>query len=232
MTQPLLLIFDVNETLLDLDTLAPEFSRLFGDERVVREWFGQVILYSQALTLCNEYANFGEVGGAVLHMLGQIKNVVISHRDADSLRQAVSSMPAHADVPASLQQLKDAGFKMVTLTNNPSATAHSQLSRAGIAGFFDRQFSIDDVVRRYKPARECYQWVADEMKTDAGRCCLIACHTWDILGAAAAGMSSILVTRAGNAPLPIGRQATFVADNLISAARWILRESNPTNPPT
>jgi 2-haloacid dehalogenase len=224
LTQPLLLIFDVNETLLDLDTLTPEFSRLFGDERVVREWFGQVILYSQALTLCNEYANFGEIGGAVLHMLGQIKNVVITPQDADSLRHAISSMPAHTDVHASLKQLKDAGFKMVTLTNNPSATALAQLSRAGIAGYFDRQFSIDDVVRRYKPARECYQWVADETKTDAGRCCLIACHTWDTLGAAAAGMSSILVTRAGNAPLPIGRQATFVADNLISAARWILRE--------
>lgn len=230
MTQPLVLIFDVNETLLDLDTLAPEFLRLFGDEGVLREWFGQVILYSQSLTLCDEYANFGEIGGAVLRMLGQIKHVVISDQDTDNLRRAVSSMPAHSDVHASLKQLKEAEFKMVTLTNNPSATALSQLSRAGIAAYFDRQFSIDDVVRRYKPARECYQWVADEMKTDAERCCLIACHTWDILGAAAAGMESILVMRAGNAPLPVGRQATFVADNLISATRWILAKNRSPAP--
>lgn len=225
MSQPLVLIFDVNETLLDLDTLAPEFLKLFGDERVMREWFGQVILYSQALTLCDEYANFGEIGGAVLHMLGQIKNVDIGDKDTDRLRHAVSNMPAHTDVHASLKPLKEAGFRMVTLTNNPAATALLQLSRAGIAAYFERQFSIDDVVRRYKPARECYRWVAEETKMDVGRCCLIACHTWDVLGAAAAGMRSILVTRAGNAPLPIGRQATFVADNLISATQWILEES-------
>ncbi|HEY0793574.1 MAG TPA: hypothetical protein VGD78_21110, partial [Chthoniobacterales bacterium] len=61
-----LLVFDVNETLLDLDSLVPRFERIFGDGRAARDWFAQVILYSEALTLAGEYADFGELGGAVV----------------------------------------------------------------------------------------------------------------------------------------------------------------------
>ena len=37
---PSICVFDVNETLLDIESLAPLFQRLFGDRKVVREWFG------------------------------------------------------------------------------------------------------------------------------------------------------------------------------------------------
>ncbi|KKN71153.1 hypothetical protein LCGC14_0423930 [marine sediment metagenome] len=46
-----IIVFDVNETLLDITTLAPLFSRVFGDSTVLREWFAQLILYSQKMTL-------------------------------------------------------------------------------------------------------------------------------------------------------------------------------------
>ena len=45
-----LLVFDVNETLLDLDALAPHFKRMFGEGAALREWFAQLILYSEAIT--------------------------------------------------------------------------------------------------------------------------------------------------------------------------------------
>jgi 2-haloacid dehalogenase len=51
------LIFDVNETLLDLDALAPHFERIFGRSSVLREWFAQLILYSAAITLTGDYVS-------------------------------------------------------------------------------------------------------------------------------------------------------------------------------
>jgi 2-haloacid dehalogenase len=35
--KPSVLIFDVNETLLDIESMNPLFKRVFGDERVMRE---------------------------------------------------------------------------------------------------------------------------------------------------------------------------------------------------
>ena len=60
-----LLVFDVNETLLDIEALAPHFQRIYGDAGVLREWFAQLILYSEAITLTGNYVPFGELAGAV-----------------------------------------------------------------------------------------------------------------------------------------------------------------------
>jgi hypothetical protein len=37
-----LITFDVNETLLDLESVAPIFSRIFGDGAVMRLWFADL----------------------------------------------------------------------------------------------------------------------------------------------------------------------------------------------
>lgn len=44
-------VFDVNETLIDIDSMAPLFERIFGDGRVVREWFGHLVMYPMTATL-------------------------------------------------------------------------------------------------------------------------------------------------------------------------------------
>ena len=45
-----LIVFDVNETLLDLTTLEPTFERIFRDKGAMRFWFANLIMYSSALT--------------------------------------------------------------------------------------------------------------------------------------------------------------------------------------
>ena len=110
-------------------------------------------------------------------------------------------MPAHPDVPAGLKQLKDAGFRLVTLTNSSSNAQVKQLRNAGIDGFFERKFSVDGV-RRYKPAKQVYHMAAEELNMPTSAICLISVHLWDNLGAHNAGCSSALVARPGNAPPP------------------------------
>ena len=44
--RPRVMIFDVNETLIDFQSLNPLFEKTFGDEKVLREWLGHLILYS------------------------------------------------------------------------------------------------------------------------------------------------------------------------------------------
>ena len=62
------IVFDVNETLLDLESLTPTFERIFGERSALRLWFTQLILYSEALTLAGAYVPFTDIGGAVLEM--------------------------------------------------------------------------------------------------------------------------------------------------------------------
>jgi 2-haloacid dehalogenase len=64
-----IIVFDVNETLLNLDALGPTFDRIFNDPAAMRRWFAGLITYSEALTLSGVYVPFTDIGGAVLRML-------------------------------------------------------------------------------------------------------------------------------------------------------------------
>lgn len=213
-SHPPLLIFDVNETLLDIDALQPHFRRMFGDDDVLREWFAQLILYSETITLAGTYAPFGELAGAVLRMIGTTWKVQISDQDVQIIKEAVATMPPHAEVRAALQSLKDSGYRLFTLTNNPKATCERQLKHAGIRDLFDELYSVDDNVHRYKPAPEVYRMVQSSLDVPASQLLLIACHTWDIIGAAAQGWQTALILRPGNAVLGVAGQPTYVAENL------------------
>jgi hypothetical protein len=46
MTARPLIVFDVNETLLDLQTMEPIFERIFGERQAMRLWFANFIMYS------------------------------------------------------------------------------------------------------------------------------------------------------------------------------------------
>jgi len=199
---PSICVFDVNETLLDIEFIAPLFQRLFGDRLVLREWFGQLILYSEAITLSGPYATFFTLGQGVLKMLGSIHNVSIQKDDIEELRTRLLTMPAHPDVPAGLKQLKDAGFRLVTLTNSPPDPQTSPLKHAGIDGWFEKSFSIDRV-RRFKPAPQVYHMVAEELDMPPAAMCMVAAHVWDTIGAQSVGCSGALIARPGNAPLPV-----------------------------
>jgi 2-haloacid dehalogenase len=218
-----LLVFDVNETLLDLEALKPHFERMFGEGRSLREWFAQVILYSEAITLSDSYVPFGELGGAVLRMLARARGVQINDTDLQELKEAVATMPPHPEVRAALVSLREAGFRLYTLTNNPKATCARQLEEAGIASLFERQFSVDDTVHRYKPAREVYREVETYFGLPPADLCLIACHTWDILGAAAAGWKTAFIARPGNAPLAVGSQPLILGPDLNVVAQELIQ---------
>jgi hypothetical protein len=66
-----LIVFDVNETLLDLTTLEPTFERIFGDKGAMRLWFANFIMYSSALTVAGCYVPFTDIGSAVMKMLAR-----------------------------------------------------------------------------------------------------------------------------------------------------------------
>jgi 2-haloacid dehalogenase len=119
MSTPSIIVFDVNETLIDIESIGSFFERKFGDRKVLREWFNQLILYSNAITLSGYYETFFTLGQGVLEMLGTIYGVSIQPADLEELRRSMLSMPAHKDAPEGLRLLKEAGFRLMTLTNSP-----------------------------------------------------------------------------------------------------------------
>lgn len=200
-TRPTVLVFDVNETLLELESMAPLFTRVFGDPMALRQWFNQLVLYSMTVTLSGCYTDFFTLSKSVLQMLADVHGVSLTGDDRDAIAQGMRTMPAHPDVEEGLKALADQGFRLVTLTNSPVRTdASSPLDNAGLGDYFERQFSVH-TLRAFKPATALYTNVADELSVEPSECMMVAAHAWDIIGAQSAGYAGALITRPGNAPL-------------------------------
>lgn len=202
MTDRPILVFDVNETLLDLNSLAPVFKDLFGDGAAMREWFAQLVLYSQTLSLAGIESDFASLAAGVLRMQGQIRGHDITTDQVARLSAAIGNMPAHPDAAAALRDLKEAGFRMVTLTNSPKGDGPSALDRSGLAPFFEATFSVQPS-GRFKPAPQTYRLVCDALQVRPHDLCLVACHVWDTIGLQAMGGKGALVTHGANAPLSV-----------------------------
>lgn len=222
---PSVLVFDVNETLLDIESMAPIFERIFGDQRVLRVWFDQLIMYSMTVTLADQYKDFWALGVGVLQMVGAIHGVAVKPEDVEALAHGMKTMPAHADAADGLRQLQAAGFRMMTLTNSPPIRGgRSPLENAGLDRFFERQFHVD-AVRAYKPTPAVYHMVAKEVGVPTSACCMVAAHVWDTIGGQGAGMAGALLTRPGNAALPVPGlpQPNATAADLPSLATQLIR---------
>lgn len=196
------LVFDVNETLLDITHLEPFFARAFGDRAVLREWFAQLVLYSQTLTLSGLYTPFSDIGTGALRMVADIHQVSVTPADVAEHKALLAALPAYPDVAPALARLSAAGFRLVTLTNSAAGASPTPLESAGLQRFFERSFSIE-AVEQFKPAPDTYRMVAREMGVETSDLCLVACHVWDTIGAQAAGWRSAFLTRPHNAVLPV-----------------------------
>jgi 2-haloacid dehalogenase len=220
-----LIVFDVNETLLDLETMVPIFERVLGDRLMMRLWFANLILYSEALTLSGVYVPFTEIGAAVLKMLAATRGVTIAEETANELTERFASMPPHPEVPGALRRLRDHGFRLFTLTDNTLDISGRQLEQGKVIDLFERRFSVDESVRAHKPSQNAYRWLAGELGTEPTGICLIACHVWDTIGALAAGWQAGLILRAGNAPLSVGPQPTYLGHDLDAIANQLIARS-------
>jgi 2-haloacid dehalogenase len=216
-----LIVFDVNETLLDLESVTPIFTRIFGDGAMMRLWFADLILYSEALTLAGVYVPFTDIGAAVLTMLAKTRGTVVSDRDKADLTSTFATMPPHPDVPAGLEKLHAAGFRLFTLTDNLLEIQTRQLEHGGIVDKFERRFSVDNA-GHHKPSHEAYAYVEDQLGTKPSDMLLIASHTWDTIGALGAGWHAALIKRPGNDTLAVGPQPEVVGADLDDVADQLI----------
>ena len=157
-----LIVFDVNETLLDLGTMEPTFARIFGETSAMRLWFANLILYSAALTVAGCYVPFTDIGTAVMKMLADTRGIKIADSDKKELTDRFSTMPPHPEVPAALRKLRAAGFRLFALTDNLLEVQTRQLEHGGIVDLFERRFSADGV-KHHKPSPEAYAYVEREL---------------------------------------------------------------------
>lgn len=219
-------VFDVNETLLDLSALDPEFERIFGDASVRQVWFGQMIQTALVSTVTDAYSDFGAIGGAALQMTAELQGVELSDEDRQSILGMVPRLPPHPEVDESLARLKEAGLRLATLTNSTQQVAENQMENSGLGKHFEQVLSAD-TVGRLKPSPEPYRMAAEKLGVDIGEIRLVAAHAWDIDGALRVGCAAAFVGRPGKVLDPLADRPDVVGSDLAEVADQIISIEQP-----
>jgi 2-haloacid dehalogenase len=214
-------VFDVNETLLDLAALDPHFERAFGDASVRRLWFNQMLQSAFVATITDAYTTFGEAAAAALTMTEERQGVEVSEEDRREILGGLRNLPPHPEVPDSLDRLREAGFRLATLTNSTQEVAEAQVEKAGLTDRFEQILSAD-TAKRLKPAPAPYRMAARTLEIPERKMRLVAAHAWDVAGALRAGCAAAFVARQPFDPLVekpdvVGADLVEVADGIIAA---------------
>lgn len=216
---PLVLLFDVNETLLDIGPLKRKIGDILLDPQAASLWFTTMLQYSLVMTVSGQYAAFPEIGAAALQMLARNADIVLEPQDAKAALSIMRSLAPHPDVKPALERLKQKGLRLATLTNSSQSGVQAQMEHAGLAPLFERQLSVESV-RKFKPHRAVYEWAAREMGVRPHECMLVAAHGWDVAGAQWAGMRTAFIAREGQQKFPLAPAPDVaVADLEALAAR-------------
>lgn len=215
------ILFDVNETLLDVGALDPFFVRLFGDAAVRREWFGQMLQSAFVSTITNNYRDFGTIGASALGMVAERHGVTILDDDRQELGKGMRELPPHPEVRSAMEQLRESGFRLATLTNSTLEVGKAQLANAGLDDLLEQMLSADEV-QRLKPAPEPYRMAAERLAVPVESTCLVAAHFWDVTGAMRAGCKAAFVARPGQVLDPSDTQPDIVASDLGGVAERIM----------
>lgn len=224
--RPKVIFFDVNETLLDLAPVKNSVTNaLGGNKDLVALWFTTLLQYSLVATVGNHYRDFNEIGMATLQMVAKNQGIALTNDKAREILKPMLSLSAYPEVPEALARLRQAGFRLFTLTNSSNKSVQSQITHAGLKEYFENLLSVEDV-GKFKPDVKVYEWACQKAGIQPGEGMLIAAHGWDVAGGHWAGLQTAFISRPGQQLYPLTPKPQMVASDLTQISNQLVELKN------
>ena len=224
-SQPALIIFDVNETLSDMSPLQQRFEEIGLDAREATSWFAMLLRDGFALTVTGANPSFASLarGSLEVALAGRVPVETLEHA-VRHIVDSLSGLGVHDDVVDGVTALAEQGRRLVTLSNGGAAVAEALFTAAGIRDRFEQLLTVEDAPR-WKPDREAYHYALRCCGLDQpGEAMLVAVHPWDIEGARSAGLRTAWINRSGGRYPAYFGQPDLEATSVLDLARQLMPE--------
>lgn len=217
------LLFDLYGTLVDPITVSAALARTIPTDiaqDVARTWRRKQVEYAFRLTVMDRYRPFDWITARSLDFALLVHGQELDDGARHAVLRAYDTLEPYPDVAPALEVLAATGHPRYVLSNGSPDMVQRCLSAGGLAESFDGWISVD-AVRAFKPSPQVYRHASDVLGRPIDELRLVSCNSFDVIGAAAAGMPTAWVNRSGGPFDTIGEFPHTVGRDLLDLARQL-----------
>lgn len=215
------ILFDINETVLNLASLKPKFNVVFGHPIFASTWFSMLLHASTVCLVTQVKTDFASLAKITLDTLAAQQKVRLSEQESADILATFANLEAHTDIQTALIKLRKAGFRLVALSNSSQALLTTQIRNAGLEKFFDELVSVE-MAGTFKPSASAYQFAMHQLATTPDKLRLVATHDWDTHGALNAGLKAAYIDRSGAPYNPLFLKPDVTGSSMEEIAEQII----------
>jgi 2-haloacid dehalogenase len=188
-------VFDAYGTLFDVHSAVGKHRSRLGEhaEQVSQLWRTKQLEYTWLRSLMGQYRDFWQVTQDALDFAFATYGLTDQALRLD-LMQAYLQLDCYPEVTATLQQLKERGYRTAILSNGSPTMLNTAIDHAGISHLIDVTLSVESV-GIYKPSPRVYQLAVEQLAVAAHEISFQSANAWDAAGAASAGLRVVWINR-------------------------------------
>jgi 2-haloacid dehalogenase len=209
------LAFDAYGTLFDVFSVTALCERLFpgNGNTLAQLWRAKQLQYSLLRSLMGRHKDFWQLTEDGLVYAAKSLKLDLTPEKRRQLMEAYLHLTVFPDVRPGLESLKNLGLRLAILSNGEPKMLEAAATNAGIAALLDAIISVDEV-KAFKPSPTVYKLASTRMKAGTSQIGFVSSNSWDVNGAASAGLTTFWIQRAaGEPPEELG----FPANRVVSA---------------
>jgi 2-haloacid dehalogenase len=196
------LALDVYGTLVDTGGQVDRLRSVVGDRApdFSDAWRQVQLEYTFRRGLMRDWVDFGVCTAQALDAVAGRFDVQLTDDQRQELLDGYGRLPAYDDAGEALRRLAASRVRTVAFTNGSAAAARALLDHAGLLSLLDDVVSVEPV-RSFKPDPAVYAHLLEQLDLPAPRVALVSGNSFDVIGGAHAGLTTVWVRRQPGAAL-------------------------------
>jgi 2-haloacid dehalogenase len=214
------LAFDAYGTLFDVFSVTALCEQLYPGKgnQLAQIWRVKQLQYSLMRSLMGRHRDFWGLTEDGLIWATKNLQLDLTTDKKKQLMEAYLSLAAFPDVKPGLETLKTQGVRLAILSNGEPKMLEAAAKSAGIRDLLDEVISVEEV-KIFKVSPRVYNLGPERMKVTNPELGFISANSWDINGAASAGLNTFWIQRsAAEVPEELGFQASAVVKAITDLA--------------
>lgn len=187
--RPKAVAFDIIGTVFPLDPLRSSIVALGLPLAGLEGWFAAGCRDAFAMAAVGDFRPFATVLEGALDEVLVEQGLDAPDEERKALIKQLETLDPRPGAREAFAILAQAGIPVVALSNGSMLSTNALLSRCDLDAMVAHIVSVDEV-KLAKPRSEVYLHAADKASVERAELALVAAHSWDINGAAVAGLTT------------------------------------------